>query len=81
MSDMKVRVEAAHADFYPDVLVTCDPRDHQAELFMSYPKLIVEVLSESTERNDRGPKFASYRPLGSLEECVLVDPETHALES
>lgn len=36
------------------------------------PKLIVEVLSDSTERNDRSDKFYGYRRLASLEEYVLI---------
>jgi Uma2 family endonuclease len=80
MSDMKVRVDEADATFYPDVVVTCDERDHRAALFMSHPKLIIEVLSESTERYDRGNKFATYRMLGSLEEYVLVDIDLPSVE-
>jgi Uma2 family endonuclease len=36
------------------------------------PRLIFEVLSESTEANDRGWKASHYRQLGSLAEYVLV---------
>ena len=73
IADMKVHVAIADAAFYPDVLVTCDPRDHAADLFMSHPKLVVEVLSDSTAAYDRGDKFADYRKLQSLEEYVIVD--------
>ena len=34
--------------------------------------VIVEVLSDSTERDDRGEKFAHYRQIASLREYVLV---------
>lgn len=78
--DMKLRVEAANAFYYPDVFVTCDPRDHQADNFMSAPVLIVEVLSESTAAYDRGNKFTAYRKLASLKEYVLIDPESRAIE-
>lgn len=53
--------------FYPDVAVTCDPRDADQDYAMAYPVLIVEVLSESTAAYDRGEKFARYRQLDSLE--------------
>ena len=53
MADMKVQAAADEAYFYPDVLVTCDPADHRADQFMRAPKLIVEVLSPSTEGIDR----------------------------
>lgn len=80
MADMKVRVEAANAFFYPDVFVTCDERDHYAETFMTAPTLIVEVLSESTDGYDRGEKFAAYRKLPSLREYLLIEPERKRIE-
>ena len=48
VSDMKLFVADADAYFYPDVLVTCDPIDHKADLFIQHPRLIVVVLSPST---------------------------------
>lgn len=81
VADLKVRVSAADAFFYPDVVVSCDPRDHTATQFIEHPTLIVEVLSESTESFDRGQKFAAYRTLPSLQEYVLVDIEARRLET
>ena len=81
VADLKVRVEAADAFFYPDVVVSCDPRDHAANQFIAHPTLIVEVLSESTAAFDRGHKFAAYRTLPSLQEYVLVDIEARRLET
>ncbi len=52
ISDMKVRVAAWNAFYYPDILATCDPSDTQT-YFKEHPCLIVEVLSPSTERTDR----------------------------
>ncbi len=80
MSDLKLRIEAANAYFYPDLVVTCDKNDHAAESYLSAPVLIVEVLSPSTEAYDRGEKFAAYRLIRSLKEYVLVDPETRRIE-
>jgi Uma2 family endonuclease len=74
MADMKLRVDAADAFFYPDVFVTCSEADHQAERYMTEPRVIVEVLSESTEAYDRGEKFAVYRQLPSLIEYLLIHP-------
>lgn len=81
IADLRVRVAAADAFFYPDVVVSCDPRDHAAIQFIEHPTLIVEVLSESTESFDRGHKFAAYRTLPSLQEYVLVDSEARRVES
>jgi Uma2 family endonuclease len=62
--------------FYPDVFVTCDPGDLRTEQIFRAPKLIVEVLSPSTEGYDRGLKFSLYRALPSLAEYLLVHPDT-----
>ncbi|MBK1717652.1 Uma2 family endonuclease [Thiocystis violacea] len=80
VSDMKLRVAEAEAFFYPDVMVSCDPRDHAAALFLEHPTLIVEVLSAGTEGFDRGAKSAAYRRLPALREYVLVDIDTRRLE-
>jgi Uma2 family endonuclease len=82
MNDLKVHVEAANSFFYPDILVTCDPRDRtsEANYVKHHPKLIVEVLSPSTEAYDRGNKFAAYRMLESLQEYVLVSTDQRRIE-
>lgn len=77
IADMKLRVEAADAVFYPDVLVTCDPRDKgpDADTAKRHPSLIVEVLSESTAAYDRGLKFERYRNIETLREYLLVEQD------
>ncbi|WP_043739304.1 Uma2 family endonuclease [Thioalkalivibrio nitratireducens] len=80
ISDMKLRVEAADAFFYPDVMVTCDEADRARGLYKAAPVLVVEVLSPGTEAFDRGAKFAAYRLLPSLREYLLIDPITGALD-
>ena len=80
IADMKLRVEAADAFFYPDVFVTCDPRDTTEPLAKRHPSLICEVLSESTEAYDRGGKFAAYRTLDSLSEYLLIDSRRRSVE-
>ena len=74
MSDMRLRVEAADAYFYPDVMVTCSDADRVDPLVKSEPLLVIEVLSLSTAAYDRGAKFSHYRRLPSLREFALVDP-------
>ncbi|MFV8823475.1 Uma2 family endonuclease [Thauera sp. WH-2] len=80
MADMKVQAAENEAYFYPDVLVTCDPADHRADQFMRAPKLIVEVLSPATAAYDRGDKFAAYRRIASLQDFILIDPDTRRIE-
>ena len=82
VADMKVRIGEDEAFFYPDVMVSCDPEDQLPEhdYVKNHPKLIIEVLSPSTEDIDRGRKFTLYRKLESLEEYLLIDPRKYAIE-
>ena len=80
ISDMQLEVAQADAVFYPDVIVSCHPEDLAAERVLHHPRVIVEVLSDSTVAYDRGGKFAAYRMLESLQEYVLIDPEQRSLE-
>lgn len=79
-ADVKLLIEAADAYYYPDVMVSCDPSDRQAELALTAPCLIAEVLSDSTAGRDRGIKFANYRRLPSLRDYLIVDPERRRIE-
>ncbi len=72
IADMKTQIEAADCYYYPDVLVTCDPRDQPLTQCKKYPCLIVEVLSPGTEAVDRGNKFFNYQKLETLQEYVLI---------
>lgn len=74
VNDMRVKVSPTGLYTYPDVAALCgEPRfeDTQVDTLLN-PSVIIEVLSESTERSDRGEKFAHYRRLVSLQEYVLV---------
>src|SRR5206468_11266136 len=73
MSDIRVNFDLRNDDYfyYPDIVVTCDKRDTHKR-FVRYPKLIIEVLSESTERVDKREKFFAYTSIATLEEYVLV---------
>jgi Uma2 family endonuclease len=76
ISDMKLRVEAADAFYYPDVMVCCSSADTADPLVKRDPVLVVEVLSPATAAYDRGDKFAAYRKLPGLREYLLVDTES-----
>ncbi|MBE9101584.1 Uma2 family endonuclease [filamentous cyanobacterium LEGE 07170] len=72
-TDMKVRLPDLNLFYYADLAVTCDDRDRTSdEDFILHPKLIIEVLSDSTEAFDRGDKFSNYKSIPELEEYVLV---------
>ncbi|MGK7931165.1 MAG: Uma2 family endonuclease [Microcystaceae cyanobacterium] len=80
ISDMKVQVETFNRFYYPDVFITCDSRDQETTTYKCYPKLIIEVLSDSTEAFDRGDKFIHYQTLESLEEYVLINSKCQRVE-
>ena len=80
ISDMKARIETLNRFYYPDVLVTCDPRDLETSTYKQFPTLIVEVLSDSTEAFDRGDKFVDYQTLESLREYVLINTKRQRVE-
>jgi Uma2 family endonuclease len=79
IADVKVQVELGQKYFYPDVLVTCEKGDNDAQI-VQFPCLIIEVLSPSTEAIDRGAKFARYRQFKSLHEYVLVQVDRPKVE-
>jgi len=76
-SDMRVKVNKTGLYTYPDVVAVCDqPRfeDNQVDTLLN-PKVIVEVLSPSTELWDRGRKFEHDRNIPSLREFVLISQD------
>ncbi len=77
-SDMKIYVPLTEGFVYPDLSLVCDaPQFHAGTTdVIENPSLIVEVLSDSTERFDRGDKFLGYRSLASLRDYLLVS-QTH----
>ncbi|BBC23812.1 Uma2 family endonuclease [Pseudanabaena sp. ABRG5-3] len=80
IADVKVQVQPRRKYFYPDVVVTCDERDRQDPQVVSFPCLIIEVISPSTEGFDRGFKFSQYRGFETLQEYVLVQVEQPIVE-
>ncbi len=73
MSDMKLRLRDAQDDYfyYPDLMVACRLEDN-ARYWREQPKLVAEVLSDSTERIDSREKLFAYRQIAALEEYVLI---------
>jgi Uma2 family endonuclease len=71
-SDLRVNIVETTNYTYPDVSVTCDDRDKTTTQYITYPRLIVEVLSPSTEAYDRGGKFRMYRHNPVLQDYLLV---------
>jgi Uma2 family endonuclease len=82
VNDMRVKVERTGMYTYPDVIGLCEePRfeDENVDTLLN-PAVIIEVLSPSTERYDRGEKFAHYRRLESLREYILIAQDIRRIE-
>jgi len=81
-SDMKVRTPATRSYAYPDITVVCGEAkfdDDQRDILVN-PTVIIEILSPSTEKYDRGLKFQHYRELGSLQEYILIAQDSPHIE-
>jgi Uma2 family endonuclease len=81
-SDMRVKIEDTGLYTYPDVAVARGNLrfENEREDTLLNPKVIVEVLSDSSASWDRGEKFWHYRHLESLAEYVLVSQDVERVE-
>jgi Uma2 family endonuclease len=72
-SGVLLRMQVNHKPvvYCPDVMVLCGPQDPAGRV-ASNPRLIIEVLSPSTERIDRGEKLNAYQQIPELQEYILV---------
>jgi Uma2 family endonuclease len=66
---------------YPDVSVFCGRDDPEFDKLLECndPKLIVEVLSPSTKREDIGIKLPEYQSIASLDAILYVDPDAETI--
>ena len=81
-SDMRVRNPVTNSYMFPDVVVVCGESrfaDEERDVLLN-PTLLIEVLSDSTERKDRGEKSEAFRRLESLQEYLLVSQFGHRAE-
>jgi Uma2 family endonuclease len=81
-SDQRVRVDATGLYTYPDVVILCGPGEYAPEdaHTLLNPKVVIEVLSDSTRRYDRGAKLGHYQAIPSVEEYVLVEQDEPVVE-
>ena len=78
--DAKVMTIPNNVYYFPDVVVSCEPRDRYAKEFLQYPCLIAEVLSPATESRDRGIKLRNYLKIDSLKEYMLINSDSPSIE-
>ncbi|MDX2259964.1 MAG: Uma2 family endonuclease [Hyphomicrobiaceae bacterium] len=76
---LRVETDLGPAFYYPDVMTICDEEDRDTNV-VTRPCVIVEVLSPSTESDDRQGKFALYRTIPSLEHYILVAQDVPQVE-
>lgn len=81
-SDLQISIRAAEVATYADVAVVCDPieRDPESPAHVTNPRIVVEVLSPTTERYDREQKRLYYQQLDSLCEYVLIAQDRRRVE-
>jgi Uma2 family endonuclease len=81
-SDMRVKVLRTDLNTYPDVVVICGQPQFTDAIrdTITNPTVIVEVLSPSTERYDRGLKFQNYRTIDTLHDYILIAQDHHHIE-
>jgi Uma2 family endonuclease len=81
-SDMRLKVKATGLYTYPDISVICGKPELTTDALDTIvnPQVIIEVLSPSTERDDRTWKFAHYRQIESMQEYLLISQETPRVE-
>ena len=81
-SDLRVQVQSTGLYTYPDATIVCGELlfddDHRDTLLN--PTVIVEVLSDSTEKYDRGKKSNHYRQIASLKELILIAQDRSHVE-
>jgi Uma2 family endonuclease len=81
-SDMRVKVLLTGLNTYPDVVVICGQPQFTDAIrdTVTNPTIIIEILSPSTERYDRGMKFQNYRTINTLRDYILIAQDQHHIE-
>ncbi|HEX8384190.1 MAG TPA: Uma2 family endonuclease [Sphingomonas sp.] len=79
-SDMAVRTHDLSVR-YPDMSVDChgDAASEDEEKTLRDPRVVIEILSPTTRRQDEGVKLNEYRALGGIDTIVFIDPVAERL--
>lgn len=75
MSDVRLWIAKRRIYTYPDVMIVAGEPEYfnNRTDTITNPKVIIEVLSDSTKGYDKSGKFEAYRTLPSLSEYILID--------
>jgi Uma2 family endonuclease len=74
-SDLRTYIPTAESFTYPDVSIVCGETsllDDEYKDTVLNPVVIIEVLSPSTEKYDKGNKILYYTQIASLREYILI---------
>jgi Uma2 family endonuclease len=82
ISDLRVRVQATGLATYPDVTIVCGEleRDPEGRSTVLNPKIVIEVLSDSTAAYDRGEKLEQYKQIQSVQAVLLFSQTSQRVE-
>ena len=83
LSDQRLEANSRGTYVYPDLLIVCDKPEYTSanRNTLNNPKVVVEILSDSTELYDRTTKFRFYKSIASVREYVLISQGEPRIES
>lgn len=73
---VNIKAQGSEYFYYPDLVVACGQSRDEEEEFIDEHRLVIEVMSRSTERIDRREKAFIYRELPSIQEIVLISQKS-----
>lgn len=84
-SDRMILVPECNKVFYPDITIICEEevfQVHKKKMKATLnPAVIIEILSDSTEKQDRIDKWTCYRNIIALQQYVMVQQDKRSIHS
>ena len=82
MSDLRLWIPDYRLYTYPDVMIVNTPLVYaeNRQDTVTNPIAIAKILSDSTEKYDRGDKFRMYRTIPSFQEYLLISQSAMQVE-
>jgi len=76
-----IRIKLSNSRYvHPDIVVSCDLRDNNKQGNIQHPRIVIEVLSPSTEKVDRGAKLRYYQEFPTIGDYLMVDSRKQKVE-
>jgi Uma2 family endonuclease len=74
LSDLRLKISSANAYVYPDAMIICGEPELTEDKFdtVKNPAVVFEIISKSTEANDRR-KFFYYMQIASIKEIIMIN--------